>query len=115
MKKLLAIMVLGLLLSGCSDNQEVLFKCINNDGKEREYVLSIDLKKKIMKRAGVIYKIKKINDNLIYSENQINQNENNLRFDRHTGELQFSSYKKKDLTIPTDIAIYSCVKYTKLI
>jgi len=115
MKKLLAIMVLGLLWGGCSNSQEVLFKCINNDGEEREYVLSIDLKKKIMKRAGIIYKIKKINDNLIYSENQINQYENRLRFDRHTGELQFSAYKKEDLNIPTEIAIYSCVKYTKLI
>jgi hypothetical protein len=114
MRKLLAIIVLGLLFNGCTNNsQEVLFKCLNKDGKEREYFLSIDLKKKIMKRAGIIYKIKKINDNTIYGLNKNNQYENNLMFDRHTGELQFISYKKNDLNTPTDIAIYSCVKSIK--
>jgi len=116
MKKLLAIMVLSLLFNGCSNNEnnkEVFFKCLNNDSTEREYFLSIDLKKKIMKRATVIYKIKEINDTRIYGLNKNNQYENNLIFDRFTGELQFSSYKKNDLNTPIDIAIYSCVKSIK--
>ena len=45
MKKLLGIVVLGLLLSGNAYADPTKFKCINKDGTEREYILSIDLKK----------------------------------------------------------------------
>ena len=52
MKKLLAIMVLSLLLSGNAYADPTKFKCINKDGTEREYILSIDLKKEEIKLAG---------------------------------------------------------------
>jgi len=45
MKKLLGIVVLCLLLSGNAYAKATAFKCINIDGTEREYILSIDLKK----------------------------------------------------------------------
>ena len=65
MKKILGIVVLGLLLSGCSQNQEAQFRCINKDGKEREYVLTINLKDKIMMRAGIPYKIDEVEDDIL--------------------------------------------------
>ena len=62
MKKLLGIVVLGLLLSWNAYADPTKFKCINNDGKEREYVLTIDLKKEI-KRAGIPYEIIFVEEN----------------------------------------------------
>ena len=46
---------MGLLLSGNAYADPTKFKCINKDGTEREYILSIDLKKEEIKRAGIIY------------------------------------------------------------
>ena len=48
-------MVLGLLLSGNAYADPTKFKCINKDGTEREYILSIDLKKEEIKHVGIIY------------------------------------------------------------
>lgn len=115
MKRFLAIIVLGLMFSGCSKNQEANFKCINKDGKEREYLLFINLKDKIMMRASVPYKIIEVDQEHISGINKNNQYENKLIFNRHTGDLYFSSWKKNENVRPADTASYKCVKSEKLI
>ena len=115
MIKLLGIIALGLLLSGCSKNKEANFKCINEDGKEREYLLSINLKDKTMMRASVPYEIVAIDEEHISAINKNNQYENKIIFNRHTGDLYFVSWKKNENVRPTDTASYKCVKSEKLI
>tara|TARA_B100000767_G_C19468286_1_gene410971 strand:+ start:174 stop:527 length:354 start_codon:yes stop_codon:yes gene_type:complete len=117
MKKLLGIVVLGLLLNGCSQNQKAQFRCINKDGKEREYILSINLKDKIIMRAGVPYKINEVDETHIVGLNKNKEYENKIIFNRHTGELYFRSLKLNGSEAETlnDTASYTCIKSEKLI
>ena len=117
MKKLLGILVLGLLLSSCSQNQEAQFRCINKDGKEREYILTINLKDKIMMRAGIPYKIDEVDETHIVGLNENKGFKNKIIFNRHTGELYFRSLKLNNDNTETisDTASFTCVKSEKLI
>jgi len=116
MKKLLAIVVLSLLWSGNTLAAPVVFICKNIDGKEREYTLVIDLKKKIMNRAGVIYKIIKVNEQSIYGEIERENDDYRLDliFNRFSGSLRWYKFSYK-ANIVTSFSDYSCKKGKKLI
>ena len=122
MKKFLGIVVLGLLFSGNAYANPVAFKCINIDGSEPEYILTIDLKKKLIDRAGVEYKIIKIEDTYLQAKNENDEFYNFLIFKRYTGRIQLQIwYKKKfpgaqenDQNLK-EIVSYKCEKIKKLI
>ena len=116
MKKLLAIVVVGLLWSGNALAEPVVFICKNIDGKEREYTLVIDLKKKIMNRAGVIYKIIKVNEQSIHGEIERENDDYRLDliFNRFSGALRWYKFSYK-ANIVTSVADFSCKKGKKLI
>ena len=97
MKKLLGIVVFSLLLSGNAYAKTTAFKCINIDGSEREYTLTIDLKKKLINRAGVKYKIIKIGDTYFNAKNENNEFYNFLFFDRYSGDFQLQIYYKRNI------------------
>ena len=71
MKKLLGILVLGLLLSGCSENilsdKRVVLNCISKVGSE--YQLVIDLDKNTMEYFEWTYTITSISDTKITANN----------------------------------------------
>lgn len=118
MKKLLAILVLGLLLSGNVHANPTKFECINKDGKEREYVLSIDLKKKKIQRAGVPYEIIIVDENTIAATNENAQFSNLMNFQRYTGEMSLQiRWKNPPDGKPSlkEIVNYSCKPMKKLI
>ena len=70
MKKFLYLIFFFLLLGGNAYAEATSFKCININGKEAEYILSIDLKKKLINRAGIPYKIIKITDRALQAKNE---------------------------------------------
>ena len=118
MKKLLGIVVLGLLLSGNAYADPTKFKCINNDGKEREYVLTIDLKKKEIKRAGIPYEIIFVEENTIAATNENAQFSNLINFQRYTGDMDLQIYWKnppEGQVRLKEIVYYSCKLMKKLI
>ena len=117
MKKLLAILVLGLLWSGCSKNEVSVFECINQNIREKHSTLLVNLKDKTMSRAGVSYKISKINETYIIGKKLNDPYENELILNRFNGELIFSVWKLKDGKTITRMARkwYSCTKTEKLI
>ena len=119
MKKLLGmILVLGLLLNGNAYAEPTSFKCININGKEAEYILSIDLKKKLIKRAGLPYKITKITDRALQAKNENAEFSNLLIFNRYTGDIQLQIYHKKFKGVEMslkELAHYRCEKTEKLI
>ena len=121
MKKLLTIIFLG-FFSGNTYAEATSFKCINIDGKEAEYILSIDLKKKLINRAGIPYKIIKITDTALQAKNENAEFSNLLIFNRYSGKIQLQIYYKKkytgaeknDLNLK-ELAHYRCKKTEKLI
>ena len=118
MKKLLVIGFLSLLLSENAYAEPTKFKCINNDGKEREYVLSIDLKKKLIKRAGIPYEIIIVDENTIAATNETAQFSNLINFQRYTGDMDLQIYWKKPPEGQArlkEIVYYSCKLMKKLI
>ena len=90
-------MVLGFLFGGVAGAEEVNFVCKNKNNMEPEYILAIDLKNKIMIRAGNEYKItSETNDAIVATtiKNIHNVNyETNLIFDRFSGDLLFRQFK----------------------
>ena len=119
MKKLFStILVLGLLLSGNAYADLTKFKCINKDGTEREYILSIDLKKEEIKRAGIIYKIIIIDENVIAAENENAQYSNLMNFQRYSGDMSLQIRRKNPIEGQTSLkeeVSYSCKLMKKLI
>ena len=114
MKKLLAIIVLGLLWSNIVLANPTAFICKNKDGKEKEYTLLIDLKKKLLIRAGTEYPIVEIKDQYIKGEIKRAGYVLLLYFERYTGLLEFSNWPTGSIT-SSDRAFYDCVKGKKLI
>ena len=118
MKKLLSILVLSLLSSGNAYAESTKFKCINNDGKERDYLLSIDLKKKEIKRAGIPYEIIIVDENTIAATNENAQFSNLINFQRYTGDMDLQIYWKnppEGKPKLKEIVYYSCKLMKKLI
>ena len=118
MKKLLGIVVLGLLLSGNAYAKENYFKCINIDGKERSYILTIDLHKKIMNRASIEYKIIRVDDTEIYGRIENPNRTLLIVFDRFSADLTFMALAKKQKGESTEIldkAKYNCEKIEKVL
>ena len=114
MKKLLAIIVLGLLWSSNALANPTAFICKNKDGKEREYTLLIDLKKKLLIRAGTEYPIVEIEDRFIKGLIKRDGYELSLTFNRYTGLLRFINWEDGSMK-PKDFAEYNCTKAKKLI
>ena len=108
---ILASSFLFLMLGGVAGAEEVNFVCKNKNNMEREYILAIDLKNKIMIRAGNEYKItSETNDAIVATRinNTHNVNyETNLIFDRFSGDLLYRGFKdgKKN-----DFADFTCKK-----
>lgn len=114
-QKIIAFFSLFFLLNNCSKNEVANFKCININGKERSYILSINLKDQMMLRAGIEYSIIDEDEELIVGFNENVEYENKIIFNRHTGDLNFSSFKKDNYYAPVDTASYKCEKSEKLI
>ena len=118
MKKLLGIVVLGLLLSGCSKKEVANLKCINKNGGEGPFILTIDLNKKIMNAGGTEYKIKKVDETEIYGVVK-NRNENfNIWFNRFSAEITFIKTARKQKGENTKIlntSNYKCEKIEKVL
>ena len=118
MKKLSAILVLGLLFNTTANAKESYFKCINVEGKERSYILTIDLHKKIMKRASVEYEIIRVDETEIYGEIKKPNRRLLIVFDRFTAELTFyatAPKQKGENTKILDKAIYKCDKIERVL
>ena len=90
------------------------FICKNKDGKEKEYTLLIDLKKKLLIRAGTEYPIVEIKDQYIKGVIKREGYVLLLYFERYTGLLEFSNWPTGSIT-SSDRALYDCVKGKKLI
>ena len=107
-------LIIFLLLFSCTFSEEVNFVCKNKNNMEPEYILAIDLKNKIMIRAGDEYKItSETNDAIVATtiKNIHNVNyETNLIFDRFSGDLLFRQFKngKKN-----DFVDFACKKAGK--
>ena len=114
MKKLLAIIVLGLLWSNTVLANPTGFICKNIDGKEREYTLLVDLKKKLLIRAGAKYPIVEVTDQYIKGVREKYGYKLILNFNRYTGRLIYISYNDGSL-VSKEIAEYNCIKAKKLI
>ena len=122
MKKFLYLIFFFLLLGGNAYAEATSFKCLNTDGTEAEYILSIDLKKKLINRAGIPYKIIKITDRALQAKNENAEFSNLLIFNRYSGKIQLQIYYKKkytgaeknDLNLK-ELAHYRCKKTEKLI
>ena len=117
MKKLLAIIVLGLLWSGCSKNEVSVFECTNQNIREKHSTLLVNLKDKTMSRAGVLYEISKINETYVIGKKLNDPYENELILNRFSGELIFSVWKLKAGKVIARMSRewYSCTKAEKLI
>ena len=111
MKPLLTFLTLFLMLGGVAGAEEVNFVCKNKNNMEREYILAIDLKNKIMIRAGEEYKItSETNDAIVATRINNTHNVNyepNLIIDRFSGDLLYRGFKdgKKN-----DFADFTCKK-----
>ena len=114
MKKLLAIIVLGLLWSNIVLANPTGFICKNINGKEREYTLLVDLKKKLLIRAGAEYPIVEIKDQYITGEIKRDGYKLILNFNRYTGRLTYLSFLDGSL-VSKDFDDYNCIKAKKLI
>jgi len=90
------------------------FICKNINGKEREYTLLIDLKKKLLIRAGIEYPIVEIKDKFIKGLIKRDGYELILSFNRYTGRLTYLNFLDGSIT-SKDFADYNCIKAKKLI
>ena len=102
MKKLLGIVVLGLLSFNINNviaaEKIVLFSCGTTDGPSEGITLSIDLDKSSMEFGLPKYKITSISDDVIIALSQSKDDGKNFRktltFQRNTGELTLIHYTK---------------------
>ena len=90
------------------------FICKNINGKEREYTLLVDLKKKLLIRAGAEYPIVEIKDQYITGEIKRDGYKLILNFNRYTGRLTYLSFLDGSL-VSKDFDDYNCIKAKKLI
>ena len=114
MKKLFLILVLGFVYSNALFAEQTAFICKNKNGKEREFALLVDLKKKLLVRAGTEYPIVEITDDYVIGLIESYGYEIYLYFNRYTGLLTSYSFLdgvKKSL----DSAEYDFMKGKKLI
>jgi len=102
MKKLLGIVVLGLLSFNINNviaaEKIVLFSCGTTDGPSEGITLSIDLDKSSMEFGLPKYKITSISDDVIIALSPSKDDGKNfkktLTFQRNTGELTLIHYTK---------------------
>jgi len=102
MKKLLGIVVLGLLSFNINNviaaEKIVLFSCGTTDGPSEGITLSIDLDKSSMEFGLPKYKITSISDDVIIALSPSKDDGKNFRktltFQRNTGELTLIHYTK---------------------
>ena len=113
MKKLLVILVLGLLFFNINNviatERIILFSCGTTDGPSEGITLSIDLDKSTMEFGLPKYKITSISDDVIIALSPSKNNGKNfkktLTFNRNTGELMLIHYTK-----PPFIWNLKCIK-----
>ena len=104
MKKLLGIVVLGLLSFNINNviaaEKIVLFSCGTTDGPSEGITLSIDLDKSSMEFGLPKYKITSISDDVIIALSPSKDDGKNfkktLTFHRNTGELTLIHYTKPE-------------------
>ena len=102
MKKLLVILVLGLLFFNINNviaaERIILFSCGTTDGPSEGITLSIDLDKSSMEFGLPKYKITSISDDVIIALSPSKDDGKNfkktLTFQRNTGELTLIHYTK---------------------
>ena len=99
MKKLLLTILFSLVLSGVASAEEkVLLACQIKDKSEGPFYVTIDLKNKVLDRAGNLYKITNITDDGISSKREININDISyfaeIAIDRQRGNMIFQNSKK---------------------
>ena len=119
MKKLFLTILFTLVLGGgASADEKVLLACQIKDKSEGPFFVKIDLKNKVLDRAGNLYKITNITDSGISSEREININGISyfaeIAISRQRGDMIFQNSKKlsKDSQWKVFEKInYSCNKY----
>ena len=119
MKKLLGIVVLGLLLSGNVYADQIGFLCKSNIDSGK-YPLVIDIDKKKMFRIGTEYEIVHINEGYITGRVILNESTGrniSIVLNRYSGELHVNFYKTKSATSKDYSNSYEtkCTKAKKLI
>ena len=115
MKKILTILVLSFFICSIGNAETLLFKCTYNFGKEDDSI-SINLKKQIITRDNISYKIIKVTDSSFQAMNQDIDFENLLIFNRYSGDAQLQIYrKKKEGRSLIKLVHYKCIKIEKLI
>jgi len=96
MKKLITVIVLSLLWSN-NLLAESNFVCKNINDREREYILSIDLDKKELIRAGTIFPIVEVSNDKIIAKKKYTlgsiKGEIILTFNRYTGLLLYQDWR----------------------
>ena len=98
MKKLLGIVIVSLLWFNIAKSEPLLLSCQIDDKSEDKYFLGVDLKNNTIDRAGNLYKIISISDDLVKAERKIkieNKRYNTTIFlDRYHGEMLFINTSK---------------------
>jgi len=93
---------------------ETIFLCKNDNGLEREFELKINLNKKSLHRAGVLYNIVDQLENELIAKKSYKAGatsyETTLTFNRLSGNLNYQSYKMDGSKVEKDNANYSCKK-----
>ena len=103
-----------MFLASSAISEEADFICKNKNGREQSFALKIDIKNKIMSRAGENFKINSITENKIFASRKYKLDDINgeiiLTFNRLTGDLLYRDYRN-DLKF--DFADFDCKKASK--
>jgi len=96
MKKLLSILVLGLLLSGNAYADKILLVCQTEGRSEKPYYVSLDLSNKILNTAkGGLFKITSISNTNVIAERKQKISEKSyiakIVLDRQRGDMIFQN------------------------
>jgi len=118
-KKFILTILFTLVLSGsASADEKVLLACQIKDKSEGPFFVNIDLKNKVLDRAGNLYKITNITESGISSEREININGISyfaeIVINRQRGDMIFQNSKKLSKDSQWEVfekINYSCNKY----
>ena len=98
MKKILYVVLFTSFLFNIAKSEPLLLSCQIEDKSEDKYFLGVDLENKTLDRAGNLYKIISITENLVKAERKIkigNKKYNTTIFlDRYHGEMLFINTSK---------------------
>ena len=98
MKKPLTLIFFSFLIFNTAKSEPLLLSCQIEDKSENKYFLAVDLENKTLDRAGNLYKIISLSDDLVKAERKIkieNKSYNTTIFlDRYHGDMLFINTSK---------------------